>query len=1039
MDFLNKAPSPALDKSAPVQQVASNGPSASERQLTSLLDRPPLYSHLLPFHLSILASMQSFQKASFEELLWQAAKKEDPLVERWTREGKLDEGLYFACAAKRLGVPFIAHPTPESVYPLPENWPIEKLGELSWILIKPYVRLGAQPALSDSLYLCAPHGKELDSLAEKLQRDPQFGKRVRLTTPSQLHALQRASASKAAMKHHVFQLKRDHPNLSAHGKVKGSHSFVLFLSLMLVMIGSLLFTPLGILFNLLTIAIFLTMSMLRLISVQRLPHTRKTQANRLLSLFEGAKGLEAPSDWPSYSVFVPLFREGRVVPELIQSLCKLDYPRDRLTCYLLLEAEDEETRAALAKIRLPAFIELVDIPKGGPQTKPKALNYALSFVQTDLTVIYDAEDRPDPQQLKIAALHMLRSDPALACLQAQLAVDNAHTNFLTRQFALEYSALFDGLLPFLAFDKLVVPLGGTSNHFRTSILKQIGGWDPYNVTEDADLGLRLSRFGYRIETIRSDTWEEAPERYSIWLKQRTRWFKGWMQTWIVHMRRPGFLYRKLGRSRFLSFHIMIGSMLLSTLVHPLYFVTFAITGWKLATQGAENGPVFFTLLAINCFNLILGYGGVMLLGRIWGARRYGFGWRAVLEMPLYWLIMTPAAWRALFQLVKSPHHWEKTDHGLSATRRSAPQRKVRSGKITPDVPISGKLGSYFRRRHSSMRRNPSTPKGTLLTIRVSSHALENNLLGDASEREVIVYVPHGHDGAGLPLLVDLVGFTAGGPAHVNWKNFGENVPERLDRLIASGKMPPAVVAFPDCFTRLGGNQYVNSAALGNWEDFLIRDMAPAIEARIGCGGPGKRGLFGKSSGGYGSILHAMKHADFWSAAACLSGDMAFELCYLPDMPNLLRTLAKKDNSIEAFLAAFEEGPKYDGKDIHALMTLAMAASYDPDPEAFCGIRLPVNMHDCALIEERWQNWLKWDPVLLADQPHVIDNLKSLKGLWIECGYVDQYNLLYGARRLHAKLENTGVEHVYEEFPDNHSSIDYRMDLCLPYLVHSLQQ
>ena len=336
-----------------------------------------------------------------------------------------------------------------------------------------------------------------------------------------------------------------------------------------------------------------------------------------------------------------------------------------------------------------------------------------------------------------------------------------------------------------------------------------------------------------------------------------------------------------------------------------------------------------------------------------------------------------------------------------------------------------------------MLRDKQAPKGTLLTLDITSEALKSNMLGDPTVRTVTVYVPHGHDGAGLPLLVDLVGFTGSGFSHTNWKNFGENLPERLDRLIASGELPPVVVAFPDCFTSLGGNQYINSAALGRWEDFLIDEMLPAVETRFGCGGKGRRGLFGKSSGGYGSIIHAMRRADVWDAAACLSGDMAFELAYLMDMPMVLRALAKKDMSIEKFLTDFAANPKPEGKDIHVLMTLAMAATYDPDPDAFCGIRLPVDPETCELIESRWANWLDWDPVLLADRPETVANLKSLKALWLECGTEDQYNLLYGARRLHKKLDAAGVAHTYEEFPDNHSGIDYRMDRCLPFLAKAL--
>ncbi|WP_153769308.1 alpha/beta hydrolase-fold protein [Labrenzia sp. CE80] len=333
-----------------------------------------------------------------------------------------------------------------------------------------------------------------------------------------------------------------------------------------------------------------------------------------------------------------------------------------------------------------------------------------------------------------------------------------------------------------------------------------------------------------------------------------------------------------------------------------------------------------------------------------------------------------------------------------------------------------------------MRAHPDIPAGTLHRLTVASKILHRNMLDDPAAREVVVYIPNGHKGEGLPLLVDLVGYTSGGPAHVNWKNFGENVPERLDRLIHEGILPPVAVAFPDCFTRLGGNQYIDSAAMGPWATFLTTEMLEAVETQFGCGGAGKRACFGKSSGGYGSMVHAMLHSDVWSAAACLSGDMAFELCYLPEMPSALRAIQRK-GSIEALVRDFESGPKFSGSAMHDLMTFAMAATYDPDPDAFCGIRLPVTFDTCEVIDDLWANWLAWDPVVMADK-HA-DALKSLKGLWIECGNVDQYNLVHGARRLTRKLHAADVPHVYEEFDDNHSSIDYRMDKCLPYLANAL--
>ena len=335
-----------------------------------------------------------------------------------------------------------------------------------------------------------------------------------------------------------------------------------------------------------------------------------------------------------------------------------------------------------------------------------------------------------------------------------------------------------------------------------------------------------------------------------------------------------------------------------------------------------------------------------------------------------------------------------------------------------------------------MRRFPDTPPGQLHRLTIESAMLGQNRLGDPTLREVIVYTPHGHDGADLPLLVDLVGYTAGGPAHVNWKNFGENVPERLDRLIHDRAMPPVAVAFPDCFTRLGGNQYIDSAAMGPWATWLTTDMLSAVETRFGCGGPGRRGVFGKSSGGYGALIHAMLHADIWSAAACHSGDMGFELCYLPDFPGALRAL-ERAGGIERFVTDFEAGPKYPGGKLHILMSLAMAATYDPDPdpETFCGIRLPVDPETCEIIPDRWQAWLDWDPVRMVGDH--LPALKSLKGLWVECGAQDQYNLVYGARRLTRKLAQAGVDHVYEEFDDTHSSVDYRMDRSLPWMAKCL--
>ncbi len=335
-----------------------------------------------------------------------------------------------------------------------------------------------------------------------------------------------------------------------------------------------------------------------------------------------------------------------------------------------------------------------------------------------------------------------------------------------------------------------------------------------------------------------------------------------------------------------------------------------------------------------------------------------------------------------------------------------------------------------------MRRVSATPRGSVRRLEIKSALLARNMLGDPADRIIDVYVPHGESGRGLPLLVDLVGFTAGGPAHTNWKNFGENLPERLDRLIGDGLMPPVVVAFPDCFTKLGGNQYINSEAIGPYADFLLQEAVPLVEREFACGGKGKRACFGKSSGGYGSIAHALLYPDFWAGAACHSGDMAFELCYLPPLTQTLRALAKA-GGIKPWLEEFWAKPKVKDEDIHRLMDLAMCATYDPDPSTFMGVRLPIDTETAEIIPERWANFLKWDPVNMVETRG--EGLKKLKALWIDCGDIDQYDLVYGARRFVRKLKAKGILHTYEEFPDNHSSVDYRMDRSLPFLAKALSE
>ena len=336
--------------------------------------------------------------------------------------------------------------------------------------------------------------------------------------------------------------------------------------------------------------------------------------------------------------------------------------------------------------------------------------------------------------------------------------------------------------------------------------------------------------------------------------------------------------------------------------------------------------------------------------------------------------------------------------------------------------------------------NYSPLRGRIVEIRVDSAALKDNLLGDPTCRTVAVYLPEGYDDAGdpYPLFVDLAAFTGSGLKRLSWSAFGESVPQRLDRLIASGAMGPVVVAFPDCFTAVGGNQYINSAAVGRWEDFLIDDLVPALENSFNLRrGRDHRAVYGKSSGGYGALVHGMRHADVWGAAASHSGDVGFELLLRPEFPKALDALSRYKGDFQAFIANVRAAKKIRGGDFYALMSLAMSAIYDPDPQAFWGINLPVDLHTCELDEAKWARWLAHDPLTMIDDPACQAGLRSLKGLYIDVGSRDQYMIHYGTRALVCRLEAAGINHLYEEFDDNHSSTDYRLDVSLPFLYRAL--
>lgn len=377
-------------------------------------------------------------------------------------------------------------------------------------------------------------------------------------------------------------------------------------------------------------------------------------------------GLPAPvpagDDLPRYSIIVPLYREANVVPGLIAALEALDYPVARMEILLVAEGDDHPTLAALRAAATGPQFAIVVVPPGEPRTKPKAANYALRFASGEFTVIYDAEDRPEPDQLRKAVAAFLAAPAGVACLQARLNFYNAKENLLSRLFALDYALWFDFLLPGLDRLHIPMPLGGTSNHFRTSVLRAISGWDPYNVTEDADLGIRLARLGMRVATLDSTTYEEATIEFGNWLRQRSRWMKGYMQTWLVHMRDPLALLRHAGPAGFLGFQLFVGGTFLTALLNPLLWGVFACS--LFAGGFVPAGMMDAPFLHCSALGLLTGNALFTYLAMLGPYRR---GWLELSPYgflaPIYWWLVSVAAYRGLFQLISRPWHWEKTDHG----------------------------------------------------------------------------------------------------------------------------------------------------------------------------------------------------------------------------------------------------------------------------------------------------------------------------------------------------------------------------------------
>jgi cellulose synthase/poly-beta-1,6-N-acetylglucosamine synthase-like glycosyltransferase len=575
------------------------------------------------------------------------------------RNGHLDEDLYYRALAVELGLPFLGGRLRLSSH---TRFPESALTGVA--------RLA--PDEPGAQFVLAPAGRRVAWMLEQARA---MSHGFAITTPSLLSKAVFERCSGQIARHASQHLAERRPHEAfGDGLRPRQLLFAAAASGALAFAGVLAPDATLIALMLISGVIFLGMVMLRLAAAREVipikPSSLPRRPDRLL---------------PAYTIIVPLRRERRVLARLIRALDALDYPKSKLDAKLVIEADDREMIDALAATRLPAYCEVIVAPPGQPRTKPRALNVALPLARGELVVVYDAEDVPDCAQLRLAAETFARAAPEVACLQARLVIDNTDDNWLTRLFTIEYAALFDVINPALAALDFPVPLGGTSNHFRASILRDVQGWDAWNVTEDADLGMRLALAGYRVRDLPSSTLEEAPVTLPAWLKQRTRWMKGFMQVVITHSRRPVVALKALGPVRFFAATTMTLGTVATALGYPV-FTGLSLLGLSNGSLLKAETPVEVAQTAIGLTLFAAGL-AAMTLPAVAGVRRRGWTYLLpfVVLLPFYYVLVSLAAWRALFELASDPSGWHKTDHGLARTSRAGLLRgsEAAPGRLQP--------------------------------------------------------------------------------------------------------------------------------------------------------------------------------------------------------------------------------------------------------------------------------------------------------------------------------------------------------------------
>lgn len=505
---------------------------------------------------------------------------------------------------------------------------------------------------------------EILRLKEQLQLNPDLERRICIVPPAALRAGLTDRASAMLLDEARLHLARRWPYASAHLDLGLAVriGFALFLALL---ISIAIFTP--------YYAVNFMVPFMAFLLLVPAGLRFAASASSFASDQSTAPANIEDVDLPVYTLLLPLRDEANMVRQLASAMRNLDYPAEKLDIKFVVESKSVPTLHAVAHELEDLRFEMVIVPDSAPRTKPKALNFALPLARGEFIVIYDAEDIPEQDQLRRAA-QLFREQPDIDCFQAELAIDNAGENWLTALFAGEYAGLFGLILPAFSRWNMPLPLGGTSNHFRTQSLKEAGGWDAFNVTEDADLGIRLTRLRYKTGTFSSQTFEEAPVSLSAWMNQRTRWLKGWMQTFIVHNSRPLVFLSDIGLRNFLIFQAYVGGMIVSAPLHVVFLSALLLRAAMGTPLGLLPTDIWSTL---SFLILILGYGSAFLVA-VLGLVRQGQSHLIVFQilLPFYWVLTSIAAMRALYELIVRPYFWAKTPHGLTGVERDEGLRNL---------------------------------------------------------------------------------------------------------------------------------------------------------------------------------------------------------------------------------------------------------------------------------------------------------------------------------------------------------------------------